>query len=290
MPGPLIDAATLKQQLSAQPWLLLDVRHALTDPAAGYQQFLDGHIPGAVFLRQDTDLAGAPTGHNGRHPLPDPAVLSEQLLQAGLTPDTNVVVYDADTGMFAARAWWLLRWLGHSKVSMLDGGWRAWCAQGGPQEQGRGTGPEVSRGMPSAAWVPGMAPTGQMPAIGAETIIQDSDAAGMVLLDARDAVRYRGEQEPIDPVAGHIPGALNRPAHANLTPQGRFRPAAELKQAFSEQLGEVSPGHVVHYCGSGIFACHNLFAMELAGLSGSQLYPGSWSDWSSDSARPVAKA
>lgn len=286
MPALLLDAASLAANLSTRRWLILDVRHALADPSAGHQQFLEGHIPGAVFLHQDNDLAGAPTGHNGRHPLPDPAILSRQLADAGLTPDTHVVVYDADTGAFAARAWWLLHWLGHDKVSMLDGGWRAWQAHGGPQEQGPGTGPQVSRSAPAAAW---KGPAGDMPTVHADGLVTDGGAPSLTLLDARDAARYRGEQEPIDPVAGHIPGALNRPATENLMATGRFKSPAALKQDFTELLGTVDAHDVVHYCGSGIFACHNLFAMELAGLGGSRLYPGSWSDWCSNPERPVAK-
>ncbi|HLR13672.1 MAG TPA: sulfurtransferase [Burkholderiaceae bacterium] len=290
MPTLLLDAASLAASLSSGSWLVLDVRHALTDPDAGHRQFLEGHIPGAVFLHQDNDLAGAPTGHNGRHPLPDPTILSRQLTDAGLAPNTHVVVYDADTGAFAARAWWLLRWLGHDKVSMLDGGWRAWQEHGGTQEKGPGTGAQVGRSSPASAWTgSGQPDTEQhMPTTDASMLEQDAAARDWTLVDARDAARYRGEQEPIDPVAGHIPGASNRPATENLTATGRFKSPAALKQDFAELLGPVDAHDVVHYCGSGIFACHNLFAMELAGLGGSRLYPGSWSDWCSDPERPVA--
>lgn len=285
MSNLLLDAATLMASRDTRPYLILDVRHALTDPEAGYKQFLAGHIPGAVFLRQDTDLASMPTGHNGRHPLPDPSVLSAQLAQAGLTADTQVVVYDADTGTFAARAWWLLRWLGHNKVALLDGGWRAWLEQGGEQESGPGTGAQVSRSQPAAC--PDTT-DGLMPVVQADALSPASRAAHQLLIDARDGQRYRGEHEPIDPVAGHIPGAVNRPVDHNLTAEGRFKTAAALRDAFTDLLGQSSPDQAVHYCGSGIFACHNLFAMELAGLSGSQLYPGSWSEWCSDHDRPVA--
>lgn len=286
----LIDAETLIDALpDSSGWLVFDVRHSLADPGAGHDQYLAGHIPGALFLNQDTDLASACTGTNGRHPLPDRRILMETLHQMGLTRTSKVVVYDGGNSAFAARAWWLFRWLGHMQVAILDGGWDAWRLAGGAQQIGsHNASPDADR--TASAVTRGQPGDASMPTIDAAAILADANTRTYSLIDARDAARYRGEKEPIDPVAGHIDGALNRPIASNLQPDGRFKPAGQLHAEFSALLGPDDPSKVIHYCGSGITACHNLFAMELAGLQGSALYPGSWSEWCSDPARPVARS
>lgn len=282
MPDLLIEADALRRELVQQDWLVLDVRYNLTDPNAGEQAYLNGHIPGAQFLDQGKQLAGQTTGKNGRHPLPDANTLMQHLRQLGLTPNSKVVVYDHNDGSFAARAWWLLRWLGCSQVRILNGGLQAWQDAGGPLQTSQSVSPlsdvQTSGDMKTA-----------MPTVSTADILSQEPTDGRLLIDARTAERYRGEMEPMDPVAGHIDGALNRPMANNLQPDGRFKPASQLHDEFTSLLGHHSADQVVHYCGSGLTACHNVFAMELAGLGGSALYPGSWSEWCSDPNRPVAK-
>lgn len=261
--------------------LVVDCRHELGDPAAGRRAWLAGRIPGAAFLHQDEDLAGPVGPHTGRHPLPDPDALRRRLGELGLAEDTQLVAYDDAGGAMAARLWWLARWIGHEAVAVLDGGFPAWRAAGYPVESGEPASPRrtpvaLGRREPLAGQVD------------IDAIERNLAQPTLLLVDARTAERHRGEAEPIDPVAGHIPGALNRPLGLNLRPDGRFLPAPLLRQAFSALLADRSPEAVVHFCGSGISACHNLLAMEHAGLHGSKLYPGSWSQWSSDASRPVA--
>lgn len=282
MSDHLIEAKALRDALSEPGWMVFDVRYSLSDPKAGEQAYLNGHIPGARYLDQGTQLAGQSTGGNGRHPLPDPRELHQLLRRHGMTPQARVVLYDHNDGSFAARAWWLLRWLGYSQVRILDGGMQAWRDAGGPLQ--------ASDRLPPLLDAPVQDVTGAaMPIVGAADIASQASGKPSVLLDARTAERYRGESEPIDPVAGRIPGALNRPVASNLQTDGRFKPAMQLHDEFKAFLGNRPPEQVVHYCGSGITACHNIFAMELAGLGGSMLYPGSWSEWCSDPARPVAR-
>ncbi len=261
--------------------VVVDCRHSLADPDAGRRAWLAGRIPGARFLHQDQDLAG-PTGpHTGRHPLPDPQALRRILGEFGLDERTQLVAYDDAGGAMAARLWWLARSIGHGAVAVLDGGLPAWQAAGYPLESGE---PAPSRRAPTSL--------GQGDALAhpveLATIERNLAQPTLMLVDARSAERYRGQAEPIDPVAGHIPGARNRPLTLNLRPDGRFLPAPLLRQAFVELLDGRAPDTVVHYCGSGVSACQNLLAMEHAGLPGSLLYPGSWSQWCSDPARPVA--
>ena len=278
----LIEADALRHVLAQPDWLVFDVRYNLTDPNAGEQAYLDGHIPGAQYLDQGTQLAGQTTGKNGRHPLPDAHTLTQRLRQLALTPESKVVVYDHNDGSFAARAWWLLRWVGCSHVRILNGGLQAWQDAGGRLQSSQ------SVSSFSAVQTQGDMKT-VMPTVSAADILSHQPTDGQVLIDARTAERYRGDVEPLDPVAGRIDGALNRPIANNLQPDGRFKPASQLHDEFTTLLGNQSAQQVIHYCGSGLTACHNVFAMELAGLSGSALYPGSWSEWCSDPNRPIAK-
>ena len=274
---PLVSAAALAAALAAgaRP-TIVDCSFDLANVAAGELAFEREHLPGAVYAHLDRDLAGAKTGRNGRHPLPERADWAVTLARLGIEPDRPVVVYDAQGSMYAARAWWMLLWAGHRAVSVLDGGLAAWKAHGGATEAG------VSA--PVAA--PSPYPLGDSLV---RTVTADALQASLgrvTLLDARAGERYRGEVEPLDAKAGHIPGARSRFFKDNLDAQGLFRPAPELRAAFAA-FG-AAPEQVVHQCGSGVTACHNLLAMEAAGLSGSLLYPGSWSEWSSDPARPIA--
>ena len=291
----LIDPATLNALLTEHACVVFDVRHDLADHQAGFKAWCNGHVPGAVFLDHEHDLCAPKTGTNGRHPLPALDDFAALMLRHGVTPGVQVVVYDGGAGAFAAHLWWMLRWMGHDDVAILDGGWVAWQASGlsvasapaGTASPGEGS---ALAGQPSKAHAgcrfQGVAPS--MPVVDATQVLANIAEPGFVVVDARAENRFRGEVEPMDPVAGHIPGALNRPNSLNCQPDGRFLPAGQLRDAFEALLGDKRPDQVVHQCGSGITACHNLFAMELAGLTGSVLYPGSWSEWCSDPLRPVA--
>jgi thiosulfate/3-mercaptopyruvate sulfurtransferase len=279
----LISAEQVQANLNNSEWLILDVRHDLADHQAGRRAYEQGHIPGAVFLDHELDLAAPKTGLNGRHPLPSRQELAQLLQKNGLRDGMQVVVYDAQGSLFASHMWWMLRWLGHPQVAILDGGWQAWQQLGGAEESGQ------AKPVPATAKlsVPEQA---AMPTVQTEQVLKNLSKPIFTVLDARAAERYRGDVEPMDPVAGHIPDALNRSHLNNLGEQGRFKPADQLRQEFQDLLGAISAEMVVHQCGSGITACHNLFAMELAGLSGSSIYPGSWSEWVSDASRPVARS
>ena len=276
--SPLISAEALKAALGRVR--VFDVRFDLARPEAGEAAWREGHLPGAHYLHLDRDLSakdGVPALCGGRHPLPTREVFAATAARLGLTPDTPVVLVDAQGGMFAARAWWMLRWIGARDVRVLDGGLAAWRAAGGALEPG-----EVAPAAPGPAWPLEPEPEGLR-------LTADALAAQLgrvALLDARAPERYRGDVEPLDPVAGHIPGALNRPFSANLGPDGRFLPPEALRAAF-QGLAGARP--VVHQCGSGVTACHNLLAMAVAGLPGGALYAGSWSEWCRDPARPVAQ-
>jgi len=277
LPTPLVSPEQLLAALAAgQAPVIIDCSFDLGDAGAGARAFAAGHLPGAVYANLDTDLAGAKTGRNGRHPLPTRAEWAATLARLGVTPARAVVVYDAQGGMYAARAWWMLLWAGHRAASVLDGGLGAWKAAGGRLETGAVT--------PVAA--PAVYPLGTSLVRSVDADALQKSLGRVTLLDARAGERYRGEVEPLDARAGHIPGARSRFFKDNLDAQGRFKPAAELRAAFAA-FG-AAPAQVVHQCGSGVTACHNLLAMEAAGLPGSVLYPGSWSEWSSDPARPVA--
>ena len=257
--------------------VILDASFDLADPGAGERQFAAGHVPGSRYVHLDRDLAGTKTGRNGRHPLPDRAAFARTVGRLGIRPDTPVVALDAQGGVYAARLWWMLRWLGHETVAVLDGGLQAWKQSGGALSTDTAFMDEA----PAYPERPSLAPM-----VGTDAVA--GRPAGTAVVDARAPERFRGETEPLDRVAGHIPGALNRFFKANLDARGRFRPADELRREFSALLGTRTPADIIHSCGSGVTACHNLLAMEHAGLAGSALYPGSWSEWSSDPARPVA--
>ncbi len=273
----LISAAELQAlRASSLPCVLLDCGFDLADPASGGRAFAAGHLPGAQYANLERDLSGAKTGHNGRHPLPERAALADRAGRWGIAAGVQVVCYDAQGMPYAARAWWLLRWLGHDAVAVLDGGVAAWVAAGGALSQDAA---QAEPRPPYPALPPGM-PTLQA----ADLLAQPGQR---MVLDARAGERFRGEVEPLDPVAGHIPGALNRFFKDNLEADGRFRPADVLRAEFAAL--HARPAQLVHQCGSGVTACHNLLAMEHAGLAGSALYPGSWSEWCADPARPVAR-
>lgn len=282
----LMDAQEARDKLSSREWLVFDVRHDLSDHEAGRRAYEQGHIPGALFLDHETQLAAPRTGRNGRHPLPERRDLAVLMRLQGLTRQSQVLVYDGGNSMFAAHLWWMLRWLGHDKVAVLDGGWPAWLAAGGAIETG-----VVNVAVTEAQAVQdlGLPPEPALPTVDAAAVLANIPSSTFTVLDARAAERYSGKSEPMDPVAGHIPGALNRPSTLNLQEDGRFKPAGQLRDEFEAVLAGKAPDQIVHQCGSGITACHNLFAMELAGLKGSALYPGSWSEWCSDPARPVAR-
>lgn len=277
----LIDADALHRALRDDAPALLDCRYDLTDPAAGRRAFADARLPGARHVDLASDLSGPLTATSGRHPLPEPAVLAARLGALGVTPDAPVVCYDTADGAFAARAWWLLRWLGHDAVAVLDGGFAAWLAAGLPVE--RGDAPSRPTGAPPLAIRPA-----RVHAVALDDVERGLGGTRRLLVDARAAERYRGEREPIDPVAGHIPGAVNRPSSDNLA-GGRFKPAGLLAAEWQALLGRHAVDELVVYCGSGVSACHHLLALAHAGMPGAHLYPGSWSEWCRDPTRPVAR-
>ncbi|WP_269497497.1 sulfurtransferase [Castellaniella sp. S9] len=282
----LIQAEELRERLAKPGCLVFDVRHDLADHEAGRRAYEAGHVPGALYLDPETRLSGPRTGRNGRHPLPERTEFAALMRSQGLTARTQVVVYDAGNGMFAARLWWMLRWLGHESVAVLDGGWAAWLAAGGEAETGWRD-PALSEAQAIQGTVLSGKPS--MPQVDARAVLANLDERRFTVLDARAADRFSGAAETLDPVGGHIPGALNRPFQDNIGPDGRFKPPARLREEFEALLGDRLDHGVVHQCGSGITACHNLLAMELAGLRGSALYPGSWSEWCSEPTRPVAQ-
>jgi thiosulfate/3-mercaptopyruvate sulfurtransferase len=275
--GPLVDAATLNRHLGRADWIAVDCRFTLTDPPAGRAAYVRGHIPGARYAHLDDDLARHPSATEGRHPLPDRDRFVATLALWGITAGDTVVAYDEGSGAIAARLWWLLRWIGHERCAVLDGGFAAWVAAGFAVEQGTAAF-DARRYAPSGSSHAVVVETGELVA---------RQAAGDLVVDARAAPRYRGEQEPIDPKAGHVPGARNRPFSANVTADGRFRAPAELESELLDLLGGRGPGQLIAMCGSGVTACQLLLAMEAAGLPGGKLYAGSWSEWIRDPARPV---
>lgn len=275
----LISAEELAGQLANPELVVVDCRYDLRDPGAGERAYAAGHLPGAHYAHLDRDLSDLSRPGRGRHPLPEADAFCATLARWGITPNHQVVAYDANDGSIAARLWWMLRLLGHDRVAVLNGGLAAWCANAyaldaaTPRPKpGRYTGRFDVRAMASTA------------------VIAARLASGSgKLIDARSAERFRGEIEPIDRAAGHIPGAVNRHFAQNLGPDGRFKSPGVLAEEFKALLGDSAPGDTLLMCGSGVTACHNLLAMEHAGLRGGRVYPGSWSEWVADPARPIAR-
>ncbi|UTW11907.1 sulfurtransferase [Marinobacterium rhizophilum] len=278
----IVSPQQLRQLLAgdASACCLLDCRFSLADKGYGRRVYAEGHIPGAYYLDLDEDLAAPVVAGSGRHPLPDMARLVARLRGCGVEPDVQVVLYDDCSGAMAARGWWLLRGLGLASVAVLDGGINAWMGEGAVPSVELPAKPVTSEPRWQGCW------SGEG-VFDAAMVADNLAQASFVLVDARSGERFRGEQEPIDPVAGHVPGALNRPLTDNLQ-QGRFKSPQQLRDEWSTLLGGRSASQVVHMCGSGVTACHNQLAMEIAGLVGSGLYPGSWSEWIQEPLRPVA--
>lgn len=277
MYATLISTHDLADYINHPDWIVFDCRYNLFDLDEGRNAYLRSHIPGAHFLDLGCDLSGIKTGHNGRHPLPDAQVFAEELASLGMTNKKQAVVYDQSTH-FAPRLWWMLRWLGHDAVAVLDGGFAKWVKEGY----------EISTEIPEPK-AESFNLDLQNNLVDIEFVTAHLKDPAMLLIDARTPERFHGENETIDPVAGHIPGAMNRFFINNLDVKGCFKSTEQLKQEFSELLGDYAPEQVVHQCGSGVTSCHNILAMEIAGLSGSKLYPGSWSEWCSNPRRPIAK-
>jgi thiosulfate/3-mercaptopyruvate sulfurtransferase len=272
----LVGAEELQMHLFDHDWCVVDCRHDLADFGAGFREYRAGHIPGAMFAHIEEDLAGEITPMTGRHPLPVHDHLVTIFREWGIGNDTQIVAYDAQGGQFASRLWWLARWLGHDKVALLDGGWQAWLEVADWSSIEEADRPEGS----FTARAP------MVEVVDADRVLATRGDPGTVLLDARAAERYEGRVEPIDPVAGHIPGARNRFWQSNLE-HGRFKSPQQLRAEFDAILAGRAPSQVIHHCGSGVTAAHNVLAMEIAGLPGSALYAGSWSEWIRDPKRPV---
>ena len=273
----LISVVDLAKHIDDPAFVIFDCRHELTNPEFGIKAYAQSHIPNARFAHLDRDLAAPLTGRNGRHPLPDPNVFADWLTRMGVSNDKQVVGYDNAGGVYASRLWWMLRWMGHQSVAVLDGGWQAWLAAGKPvtaevpvPKPGRFTG------------------SPQESPVDAKFVLEHLQSPDMVLIDARANDRYHGQNETIDPIGGHIPGARNRFFKDNLAPHGFFKSPEQLRDDFTPFVGNGSPERIVSQCGSGVTACHNLLAMEIAGLKGGRLYPGSWSEWIADPSRPRA--
>jgi thiosulfate/3-mercaptopyruvate sulfurtransferase len=274
----LIDPSTLATRLDDPSWVIVDCRFDLADPASGEQQYRAGHIPGARYAHLDRHLSGPKTGSNGRHPLPDPDILCRTFTDLGISAGSQVIAYDADSGMFAARLWWMLRWMGHDAAAVLDGGLAAWQREGHPVRAGvERAAPGHFEGTPRAGW--------RLTVDEVQAVVGNP---ARLLVDARTPERYRGVNENIDKVGGHIPGAANYFFGQNLTAEKTFKDPDDLKTQWDAVLKGRSPDDVVMYCGSGVTACHNLLALEHAGIHGVRMYPGSWSEWSADPSRPMA--
>lgn len=281
MTAPLISCDELRSLLrsGAQHVLPCDCSFDLADSGAGRRAFEAAHLPGAAYFDLDLDLAAPRTGRNGRHALPDRAEFAARVAAAGADDRTLLVAYDASLGIYAARLWWMAQWAGHAAVCVLDGGIDAWCASGGATESG-----------PARQRLPGtftLRPP-RMAKIDYEELREGLGRGRRLIVDARAADRFRGENETLDPVAGHIPGAVNRWYRANAGDDGRFKPAAQLRTEWLDLLGGRVPAELVHQCGSGVTACHNLVAMAAAGLPGAVLYAGSWSEWCAQPDAPLA--
>ena len=276
----LIEAQELKKLIDEQQdFLLFDCRFDLVDSEAGYKSYLEGHIPGAIYVHSDKDLASEKNGRNGRHPLPSIAAWQKTYAALGITPNSRVVIYDNQSCMYAVRLWWMLKAVGHQHIELLNGGYQIWCQLGYPSEQSE----TFRKAVPETTLTPFM----NLVLVG--DVVANLESKNFTILDARSNDRFHGQNETLDPVAGHIPGALNRFFKDNLKSDGTFKDPDVLRHEFQSIIGNISSEKIVHQCGSGITACHNMFAMELAGLMGSSIYAGSWSEWSSDPSRPVAQ-
>jgi thiosulfate/3-mercaptopyruvate sulfurtransferase len=279
MYATLIAMADLAARLADPSFVVVDVRHDLAQPDAwGETAYRLGHLPGARFVHVDRDLSAPKSGSNGRHPLPGPEACAALFGRLGIDATKQVVAYDQGSGMYAARLWWMLRSLGHDAAAVLDGGFAVWTREGRPVTTD-------TPAFPAATFAARpVATTVDAPAVAASLATRS-----LLLVDARARERFRGDTEPFDPVAGHIPGAVNRPFPDNLGADGRFKPATTLAAEFTALTAGRAPGDVVHYCGSGVSACHSLLAMAHAGMEGARLYPGSWSEWCADPRRPTAR-
>ncbi len=277
----LVRGAELAARLDDPDWRIFDCRFDLAAPARGEQAHAETHLPDAFYAHLDRDLSDPITPQSGRHPLPDTDRLCDWLGSHGVSRNTQVIVYDDTGGTMAVRLWWLLRWLGHDRVAVLDGGWQAWLQAGLPLQTSPPGAVEAVTFDGSPDW---------QQVVNTDTLNRQVQEGGdaFQLMDARTAERFRGEAEPIDPVAGHIPGAMNLPLQDNLNQDGSFKSKESLRTLYTRALAGRSPDSVVAMCGSGVTACHNLLAMELAGLHGGRLYAGSWSEWIRDPLRPVA--
>ena len=276
----LVDAPDLARLIEQGDVLVCDCRFDLNDSEAGRRDYLTGHIPSAIYIDLERDLSAAPNGTNGRHPLPDRTAFALHMANLGVFQNGLAVAYDTSGGYYASRLWWMLRWAGHGQVAVLDGGLGAWIQSGQALEQGDY---RARAGNFQASTEP------RMPITEVEGIEANLANGELLVVDARTAERFAGAPHPLDTASGHIPGAGNRFWQNNLMPGGRFKPAEMLAAEFRQLLRERKPEATVHQCGSGVTATHNLLAMEVAGLGGSHLYPGSWSEWTSDPRRPVAK-
>ena len=277
--SPLVSVDDLRRHLGDPDWIVFDARHDLAAPAAGEAAYREAHVPGARFAHLDRDLSGPKVAGAGRHPLPSRAALADFFATRGVNARSKVIAYDASNALYASRVWWSLRWLGHADAAVLDGGWPAWIEAGGPTTDAP---PTIVHG-----------DFRENPSLVAAVDTRDVEAnlvtKARLVVDARAPERYRGEVEPLDPVAGHIPHAVNRPMAMNMDSTGRFKPPGVLRAEFERLLDGRPPETLIHSCGSGVTACHNRLAMEVAGLPGAAVYPGSWSAWCADPARAVAR-
>jgi len=273
----LVSAETLREYLDDPRWIVFDCRSALEDPEWGPGEYRDLHIPGARYAHLDRDLSGPRGPDTGRHPLPDADAFARWLGANGVDHCSQVVAYDQGGGPFAPRLWWMLRWVGHEAVAVLDGGWTAWMAAGLP----------VSEEIPEPKAVAFEPRHDDESWLTSEALVAALPEQSVQLIDARGAERFRGENEPIDLKPGHVPGALNLPFQGNLDGRGRFKDPEALKARFDPVLEQAGDREIVHMCGSGVTACHNLLAMEVAGLGETRLYAGSWSEWITDPERPI---
>ncbi len=275
----LVDCQALALHLNDPNWVVVDCRFMLSKPEAGHKAYLARHIPGARYAHLNNDLSSPPTPGSGRHPLPDPERLAERFGLWGIGRDTQVVAYDDSFGAMAVRLWWLLRWLGHAGVALLDGGLPAWQRAGHPLTQD----------------LPAITPARFIPQVSNDVWVTSADVekarlqTDSLIMDARAEERFRGEVEPLDRIAGHIPGAVNVPYEDNLHISGTFLSAQELRELYLGIMNKVHPDKIIQMCGSGVTACHNILAMEHAGLLGAKLYAGSWSEWITDNRRPVVR-